>query len=113
MEEDPDPELVPGLALEEEGQALLPHLAPAVLRAPVVVEVMRGPKLDHTPDHVPGLVRGDVPGQAVEEEVEEEGVTVEEAEEEGVEVEEVDPVTEVGTVKAVDMVEDTVVATTE
>lgn len=103
MEVDPDPELVPGLDPEEEGQALLPHLALVLLPAPVVEEVMQDPKLDPTPDHVPGLVREDVPGQAVEEEVEEEGV----------EVEEVDPVTEEGTVKAVDMVEDMVVATTE
>lgn len=113
MEVDPDPELVPGLDPEEEDQALLPHLALVLLLAPVVVEVMQDPKLDHTPDHMPGLVREDVPGQAVEEEVEEEGVTVEEVEEEGVEVEEVDPVTEKDTVKAVDMVEDMVVATTE
>lgn len=66
MEVDPDPELVPGLDPEEEDQALLPHLALVLLLAPVVVEVMQDPKLDHTPDHMPGLVREDVPGQAVE-----------------------------------------------
>ncbi|VVB10974.1 unnamed protein product [Arabis nemorensis] len=37
-------------------------LAPAVLlQAPVVVEVMRDPKLDRTRGHVPGLVRAEVP----------------------------------------------------
>ena len=114
MEVVPGPELVPGQDQEEEEvQALLPHLAPAVLRALVVVEVMRDPRLDHTRGLVPGLVRAGVPGLAVEEEVVVEGVTVEVVEEEGVKVEEVDPVTEEGTVKAVGMEEDTVKAATE
>ena len=109
MEVDPDQELVPDQdPEEEEGQALLPQLAPAVLRALVVVEVMRDRKLDHTLGHVQGLVLAEVPGQVVEEEVVVEGV-----EEEVVAVEEVDPVTEEGTVKAVDMEEVTVAAATE
>ena len=114
MEVDLDQELVPGQdPEEEEGQALLPQLAPAVLRALVVVEVMRDRKLDHTRGHVQGLVLAEVPGQVVEEEEVVEGVMAEGVEEEVVAVEEVDPVTEEGTVKAVDMEEGTVAAATE
>lgn len=113
MEVDPDPELVPGQdPEEEEGQALLPLLAPAALLLALgVVEVKRDQKLDHTRGHVQGLVLVEVPGQAVEEEVVVvvEGVMAEEV----VAVEEVDPVMEEGTVKAVDMEEVTVAAATE
>lgn len=111
MEVDPDPELAPGQdPEEEEGQALLPRLAPAaLLRALGVVEVKRDQKLDHTRGHVQGLVLVEVPDQAVEEEVVVEGVMAEEV----VAVEEADPVTEEGTAKAVDMEEVTVAAATE